>query len=139
MKSKLTKSIDASNKTVSDELALKRALKQGITFTTKLGAAKGVPKSRIWIEGKRLVVAGFTVGTYFIKEISGPSAAPDTLHLTLCDDDSLYTSMPCKVSGKGDKPIIDITGEAVRSMFGEHDVVTVVFKAGKIVITGGAA
>lgn len=35
------------------------------TFTTVLGTNKKVPKSRIWIEGKRLVDAGFTVGARY--------------------------------------------------------------------------
>lgn len=93
-------------------------------FVTKLGPARKVPLSRIWIEGKRLVEAGFTVGQHFIKELE--VEAPK-LTLTILGPDDVLNTAPCKVSGKGDKPIIDITGEMVRGVFGKrctHVVVT---------------
>jgi hypothetical protein len=104
-------------------------------FVTKLGTARRVPKSRIWIEGKRLVEAGFTVGKFFVKEWGTGGA--DTLILRLCNDDDIYTTMPCKVSGKGEKPIIDITGEKVRETFGkESNHVEVYYGPGLIKVYG---
>jgi hypothetical protein len=108
-----------------------------VTFRSKLGAAKNQPRSRIWIEGKRLADAGFTVGKYFAKEYDG---GPDevVLKLTLLKDDDVLATAPCKVSGKGDKPIIDITGELVRASFGHATHVEVTFQKGKIVIRAAA-
>lgn len=92
------------------------------TFTTKLGTNKGVPKSRIWIEGKRLVEAGFKVGAKYHRTLF-----ENAIRLDLHDDGSF------KVSGKGDKPIIDITGKVVTDRFtGEN--VTVSYYDGRIEI-----
>lgn len=106
------------------------------TFTTKLGVARKVPRSRIWIEGKRLIAAGFTPGRYFAKdwnELSGQ------LTLTLLTDDAIVSTLPCKVSGKGEKPIIDITGQNVLDAFGKHcEHVQVRYYAGVILIDGAA-
>ena len=91
-------------------------------FVTKLGAAKGVARSRIWIEGKRLAAAGFTVGKYFHKLWDETLFRPEKRHmltLILATDDDVCTEMPYKVSGKGEKPIIDITGRCVLEAFGE--------------------
>lgn len=112
-----------------------------VTFRTKLGAAKKVPLSRIWIEGKRLVDAGFTVGSFFGKNVA--FEGPPKLVLMLLKPDDVSATAPCKVSGKGEKPIIDITGELVREYFGGHGThVDVTFEQGKITIrpaTGDAA
>jgi hypothetical protein len=56
-------------------------------------------KARIWIEGKRLVGAGFTRGQRYniTRHKSG-------LKLVLADDGSR------KVCGKGERPLIDISG-----------------------------
>ena len=83
-------------------------------FTTKIGAARQTPGSRVWIEGNRLVTAGFTVGLrYDLLELDGQ------LILTLASDGSR------KVSGKGDKPIIDITGDLIRRVFAGRVTVNV--------------
>lgn len=111
-----------------------------VTFVTKLGAAKGVPKSRIWIEGKRLIDAGFTPGRYFAKEwATTRNPANVMLRLTLLAEDDVVNTAPCKVSGKGEKPIIDITGEVVKLAFGDyHEKVECTFTPGVIVIKGDA-
>ena len=83
-------------------------------FTTKIGAARQVPGSRVWIEGTRLVAAGFTVGLrYNLLELDGQ------LILTLASDGQR------KVSGKGDKPIIDLTGDLIRRVFANRPTVNV--------------
>lgn len=93
------------------------------TFTSKIGTSRQIPASRVWIEGARLVRAGFIVAArYALIEVDG------TLVLTLADAGSR------KVSGKGDKPIIDITGDLIRRVFAGRETVTVDYVAGKIVI-----
>lgn len=101
------------------------------TLITKLGTARKVERSRIWIEGKRLTAAGFTVGCYFHKDWNTDKK---TLTLILAKDTDVVTDLPAKVSGKGDKPIIDITGECVRSLFPNCEYVEATFTAGRIVI-----
>ena len=85
-----------------------------MTFISKIGAARRMPGSRVWIEGTRLVAAGFTVGVrYNLTEADGQ------LILTVAADGQR------KVSGKGDKPIIDITGDLIRRVFAGRLTVTV--------------
>tara|TARA_A100001515_G_C4487117_1_gene182027 strand:+ start:69 stop:386 length:318 start_codon:yes stop_codon:yes gene_type:complete len=101
---------------------------------TKLGKNKGLERSRIWIEGKRLTDSGFHRGEYYIAEYEG-----DTLILSLIDDDTVIdfgAIQPRKVSGKGDHPIIDITGKAVKEFFDGSEYVEVDYKKGVIVIRG---
>ena len=92
-------------------------MSEPVTFTTVLGVNKKVPKSRIWIEGKRLVDAGFGVGQRYHR-----TAFENAIELTIHPDGAF------KVSGKGDKPIIDITGKVVTERF-KGDKVNVVFNA----------
>ena len=101
-------------------------------FVTKLGVARKVERSRIWLEGDRLKAAGFVVGSRFYVErevgkhlrfVLGPAPTPSYRLRT--------------VSGKGDKPIIDVTGYIVKSTFtGTH--VSVQFDPGVIVVHQGA-
>ncbi|MDP2639535.1 MAG: hypothetical protein Q8Q16_02545 [Betaproteobacteria bacterium] len=84
---------------------------------------------------KRLVDAGFTVGKYFHKEWNASSRM---LVLTLAKSGDVCLTMPCKVSGKGEKPIIDITGEAVREAFADFTHVEVVYSKGVIRIVGAS-
>lgn len=114
--------------------------KQPVVFKTKLGAAKKVERSRIWIEGQRLIDAGFTVGKYFAKDWTVVRNDNDqiigaSLEITLLKPNDVLATAPCKVSGKDEKPIIDITGEKVRETFGVLGThVECTFTKGKIVI-----
>ena len=72
---------------------------QDYTVRSNRGAA------RIWIEGSRLVSAGFTRGRYFTLSHDGA-----TLKLSLVAD---KVQGARKVSGKDIKPIIDLTGKTV--------------------------
>ena len=93
------------------------------TFTSKIGTSRQIPASRVWIEGMRLIRAGFVVAArYTLPEVDG------TLVLTLAVDGKR------KVSGKGEKPIIDVTGDTIRRMFVGRETVTVDYTIGKIVI-----
>jgi hypothetical protein len=105
-----------------------------VVFRSKLGTAKGVERSRIWIEGKRLVDAGFKVGSYFT--VFGVSGGPDSsLGLLLAKPGQVFSRAPSKVTGTRTRPVIDITGEIVRTMFGVHGThVDVVFSKGEITI-----
>lgn len=95
-------------------------------FKTVLGTNHKVARSRVWIEGNRLVEAGFKVGARYHRTTSGVTGDGITLRLA---PDGKY-----KVSGKGEKPIIDITGEAVRKTFPTGDTVDVIYSPGVIVI-----
>jgi len=93
------------------------------TFTSKIGTSRQIPASRVWIEGTRLVRAGFVVAArYTLVEVDG------TLVLTLAETGAR------KVSGKGEKPIIDITGDTIRRVFVGRPTVTVDYTDGRIVI-----
>lgn len=92
------------------------------TFTTVLGTNKKVKKSRVWIEGKRLTDHGFTVGTHYTR-----TATPKSLRL------DVDPNGPLKVTGKGEHPIIDITGKIVTERF-DGDDVQVTFEKNRITI-----
>jgi hypothetical protein len=105
-------------------------------FTSKLGTAKGKAKSRIWIEGKRLINAGFTPGKYYID-----APGESWLHLHLLNETDIIEpgQTPRKVSGKGANPIIDLTGQWVFEMFGkDFERVSVEYRPGLIIIKGAA-
>ena len=72
-------------------------------------------RSRIWLEGKRLQSAGFTAGTMF-SVIKAPCG------IVL----QVSTTGERKVSGKPDRPIIDLCGATVEP-FTTGDAVRVVY------------
>jgi hypothetical protein len=102
-------------------------------FVTKLGTAKRIERSRIWIEGKRLVNAGFSVGQCYSLDTSNPKRW--TLTAVIGASFNLDDPSVRAVSGKGDKPIIDITGAHVRDAFGAGTHVRVTYAPGLITIT----
>lgn len=75
-----------------------------ITATIKIGLNKG--KRRIWLEGKRLLYAGFIGGTTYKCEVS-----EGLIELSLNGDDRKVTGRP------NGNPIIDIIGRDVESAF----------------------
>jgi len=82
------------------------------TQLTIIGTNHGKGTSRIWLEGKRLVEAGFEVGTRYDRYTDfNPRGAIQLI---------LNPHGKFKVSGKGDKPIIDISGGAVTQTFADH-------------------
>lgn len=106
---------------------------------TVIGTNHRQGNSRIWLEGKRLAEAGFTVGSRYKRiVIKGDETTNATPSIILgLDVDGEY-----RVSGKGEKPIIDITGKVVRETFPQSDgddfaekqIVEVEYKIGCIVI-----
>jgi hypothetical protein len=104
------------------------------TFTSKLGnTSKAGERTRVWLEGARLVNAGFTVGTRFARIWS-----PGKLTLRVVNEkdwQELARDAKGTVSGKGDKPIIDIVGAKVREAFGKGETVSVTYHHERITIT----
>lgn len=98
------------------------------TFTTKLGTTRSGERSRIWIEGKRVAAAGFTPGHLYFAVWT-----PATLTLYVAGQEKEIGEQR-KVSGKGDKPIIDIVGERVNHTFGAGTHVRVSYGDGVITI-----
>lgn len=58
-------------------------------------------KPRIWLEGKRLDHAGFTVGARYNLDVVG-----GLIRMRLAEDGAR------KVSGKGERPIVDLSGRS---------------------------
>jgi hypothetical protein len=102
------------------------------TFVSKLGTTRAGECSRIWIEGNRLIVAGFLPGQKFVK-----AYVDGRLVLTTISDaafEKLPTAERGTVSGKGIKPIIDVVGQAVIETFQPATHVAVTYKVGQIII-----
>lgn len=100
------------------------------TFSTKLGNTRAGERTRIWLEGARLTAHGFEPGTSFRKVW-----AEQALVLIAETYAGPKTREYGTVSGKGAKPIIDITGSQVAEWFGDHEThVTVTYRAGRITI-----
>lgn len=85
-------------------------------------ANRGRP--RIWLEGRRLTAAGFTPGRRYAQVYN-----TNTMTLTL----AAGTAGDRKVSGKGDKPIIDLSGTGC-GLFETGDAVLVTYRPGVILI-----
>lgn len=103
-------------------------------FKSKIGTARKQPGSRVWLQGSRLAAAGFVPGA---KYGARWYERQRKLLLTL-KYDGTYEERT--VSGKGDTPIIDITGDRVREFFGSRaSHVEVTFSRGSILIMAAAA
>jgi len=92
------------------------------TQLTIIGTNHGKGTSRIWLEGKRLVEAGFEVGTRYDRVLRKVARMKDGL-ISPHQGEIELTLNPkgkFKVSGKGEKPIIDISGGAVTETFADH-------------------
>lgn len=102
------------------------------TFKTKLGTTRAGEKTRIWIEGNRLASHGFACGLKFSRKWT-----PATLTLATIGE-AAFAALPSSergtVSGKGAKPIIDVTGQAVFETFGTGTHVAVTYARGLITI-----
>ena len=85
-------------------------------------------RSRIWLEGKRLMDAGFTRDTQFWVV---PNSKAVTLVLTTTETET--PNKVRKVSGKGDRPIVDMVG-AVVEPFTAGDDVEITYTPGRITI-----
>jgi len=97
--------------------------------STKRGTARGIPLSRIWLEGAKLAAHGFTHGRRFHLEHSA-----GFMRLTAFAVESVGVPVR-KVSGTTARPIIDLTGELIRSTF-TSERVTVEFSSNTIILRG---
>ncbi len=103
-----------------------------LTVTRKIGQNRGRP--RVWLEGSVLVEAGLAPADYYKLSIEA-----DRLNLsyTGTQKEKGYR----KVSGKLDKPIIDILGKALEQAFGADNMPATVnvqiLSKGEIEITRG--
>ncbi len=95
------------------------------TQQTKIGPAHGTPHRKVWIEGKHLAAAGFKPG--------------DRYHRTEAQNGIIITwsrEGKFKVSGKGEKPILDISGAIIPRLFPQPAThVTVEFISKLVTIT----
>ena len=80
-------------------------------------------RARIWIEGARLLAAGFERGTIYAASTDLHNTM---LYLIVVDDPENYEGVGKlkKVSGKGDRPIIDLAGAGC-GPFNTGDAVTI--------------
>lgn len=101
----------------------------------KLGVARGQERSRVWLEGKRLIEFGF--GHY--KDFSATFGA-NRLELNVMrsrtEANQVTAGNLYRVAGAVERPIIDIVGERVRDTFKGFDHVSVKWEQGKIAMIG---
>ena len=102
------------------------------TFTSKLGTTRAGERTRIWLEGNRLIAHGFNRGECVQRKWSD-----DRLTLSLVDR-AAWEALPrderTTVAGTDKRPIIDIATERVAPTFkGTH--VNVTYRQGRITIT----
>jgi hypothetical protein len=87
------------------------------TFKTKLGTTRAGERTRIWIEGKRLTDHAFHVGDFFARHWDEKRRLLTLAKIHPSTAAQMKVGTYGKVSGKGDKPIIDITGAKVAATF----------------------
>lgn len=90
------------------------------TYTRKIGRNRGKP--RLWIEGALLVSAGFKPGDRYHLHFGTMATS-----IGWCPDGAR------KVSGKGEKPIIDIAGSGLGPLQ-EAETVTIEIVATRTLI-----
>lgn len=108
-------------------------MKELDSSVNKVGTARKVERSRIWLEGKRLLAAGFKPGDAIVAVWSEKKSR---LVIEKINDGVVAYGPDAEnrtVSGKGDKPIIDITGARVRDVLA-CAYVEVSYYPGRIVI-----
>lgn len=88
-------------------------------------------KARIWLEGGRLDWAKFTVGARFnLDPITDDRDDSVLLRLRLADDGAR------KVSGKGERPIVDLSGGSCAPFTTGDDVLIEYHPSGLVLIKG---
>lgn len=101
------------------------------SLITKLGKTRAGECSRIWIEGARLVAAGFPVGTAFVKKWDNEAGK---LELSTRVPKDTPHALRGTVTGKGEKPLIDIIGLKVMETFAGCSHVRATYYKGRILI-----
>ena len=106
-------------------------------FTHKLSTARGNERSRIWLERDRLNRAGFTHGKAFRKTWND-KAGTLVLEVAKPGADDKASDFGT-VAGTKERPVIDITGERVRVVFGSKGThVDATYGDGRITIKPAA-
>jgi hypothetical protein len=104
------------------------------TFPHKLGTTRAGPGTRIWLEGKRLIVHGFTYGALVQRDWH-----EGQLRLSVVDA-ATFEALPrnerTTVAGSPARPIIDITGVQVREAFPSGQITATWFVDGRCIIKG---
>lgn len=104
---------------------------------SKLGKTRAGERSRIWLEGKRLVAHGFTRGTrfYIEKRPSIDGWVLLTFERWMAANDNAEAIKAGTVAGTEERPIIDTVGALVRDTFGTKGThVRCEFRQGVILI-----
>ena len=102
-------------------------------FSHKVCRSRAGEGTRIWLEGDRLKAANFIWGAMAARQWS-----KNRLTLVRIDRDvfdKLPRSLKTQIAGTADRPIIDITGQNVRSTFPTGNV-TVTYSLDRITIDG---
>jgi hypothetical protein len=102
-------------------------------FKTKLTALKGAPRSKIWIEGKKLSDYGFNHKQAYIVT---PDQESVTIHLDTVEMDDVIPTKPRFVAGTPTRPIIDLGNKQVALIFEGHTHVECEFEDGSITVRG---
>lgn len=104
------------------------------TFTSKLGHTRAGPRTRIWLEGNRLIAHGFTHGACVARDWR-----EDRLILSVVDQatfDALPREERTTVAGSAARPIIDIATTRVSDTF-KGERVQVTYRMHRITVTEG--
>jgi hypothetical protein len=96
-------------------------------YTRNIGRNKGKP--RLWLEGEILSAHGFCHRAEWRLDVSAIDGAP-CLIIALCLPDESKR----RVSGKPDRPVIDITG-AKLAPFVDAGKVQIIARAGHLTVT----
>jgi hypothetical protein len=112
-------------------------------FTHKIGNSRAGDGTRIWLEGQRLLEAGFKHRLYFARHIKNAGTKlPKSLILELVaksEWEDMKRADKGTVAGSPERPIIDITGAIVAEIFEGYTHVSVNYLKGRIVIDGTEA
>jgi len=101
-------------------------------FQTKLGTTRAGERTRIWLEGKRLIAHGFNHAECVAREWSDGKLVLRAVGRATWE--ALPRDEKTTVAGNAARPIIDIATERVATTFsGSH--VRVAYRAGHITIT----
>ncbi len=100
-------------------------------FRTKLTPLKGIPRSKIWLEGKKLTEHGFGHKQAYIVT---PDDTQVTIYLDAVGEDDFIPTKPRYVAGTPDRPIIDLGNKTVAKIYEGHTHVDCEFANGSITI-----
>lgn len=103
---------------------------------SKLGKTRAGERSRIWLEGKRLLAYGFTKGTPFAITTDAWQSEPRRWYVRVGPPNPICAPIKTgTVAGTAERPIIDTVGALVLQWFGtKGPTVRCEFHKGLIII-----